>query len=66
MSCIECTMAEVSPELSKAAWELSSATTLEEAKAVDDPPSMWAGLLMGLYHDYGHNFDAALAAVSDA
>ena len=61
MLCLDCMTAETSPQLGAKAWELSSAASLEEAKYVDDPPWVWAGLLMSRFHESGHDLEAAAA-----
>ena len=61
MTCIECMMAETSPALVKAAWDLSSASSLEEAQRMDTGrPSYWAGRIMEQFHEAGHDIAKAV------
>lgn len=64
MTCIDCMMAETSARLLTAAWSLSSASSLAEAKQVDDPPSLWAGRIMERFHEADHDMDRAVAALA--
>lgn len=62
--CIDCDVMITSPDVFKQAWEFSTATTLDEAKTVEDPPSYWAGQLLTAYHQRDHNWNAAVGVVA--
>lgn len=64
LPCVDCMVAESSPDLLKAAWTLSSATTLDEAKVVPDPPSLWAAAIMDVFHVSDHKMGRAVDIVT--